>query len=68
MPKGKRTTDLRDVQSHQEVGGDARTFQELADCVRSSSEEYAAKVGDVAGELYGEIHSKMEKIYWFKNL
>ena len=34
MPKEKKTTDLRAVQGHQEVGGIARTFQELTDHVR----------------------------------
>ena len=56
MPKEKKTTVLRAVQAHQDVGGTARTFQELADHVRSSEEEYAAKGGDVMGEIDGEIH------------
>ena len=56
------------MQVHQEVGGIARTFQELADHVRSSYEEYAAKGSDVVGEIDGEIHSKMAKAIGFKNL
>ena len=56
MPNEKKTTDLRAVQAHQEVGGTSRTFQELADHVISSSEEYAAKGGDVMGEIDDEIH------------
>ena len=37
--------------------------------MRSSLEEYAAKGGDVVGEIDGEIHLKMAKMkscYWFK--
>ena len=63
MPKEKKTTDIRDVQSYQEVGGDARKFKDLAYHKRISLEEYSPKGGDVAGEIDGKIHSKMEKIY-----
>ena len=52
------------LQAHHRVGGIPRTFQDLADRVRNIKEEYAVKDGDVAGEIDGEIHSKMEKIYW----
>ena len=40
MPKKKKSTVLRAVQAHQELGGNDRKFQELADHVRSSQEEY----------------------------
>ena len=56
LPNEKKTAVLRAVQAHQEVGGTARAFQELADHVRSSQEEYAVKGGDVMGEIDGEIH------------
>ena len=56
---------MRAFQAYQDVGGDARTFQELYDHARSSYEEYAAKGDNVAGEIDGEIHSKMTNIYWF---
>ena len=44
------------VQALQEVGGTARTFQELVYHVRNSYEEYAVEGGDVMGEIDGEIH------------
>ena len=69
MPKEKKQTYLSAVQVHQEVGGTDHTFQELADHVRSISEEYAAKGSDVVGVIDGEIHSKMAKMktcYWFR--
>ena len=53
---------MRDVQALQETGGAARTFQELAEHVRSSQEEYAAKGVDLEGKIYGEIHLKIAKI------
>ena len=36
FPKEKNSTDLRAMQVHQEFGGTARIFQELADCAKSS--------------------------------
>ena len=44
------------MQAHQEVGGTTCTFQDLADDVRSSWEEYAAKGGDMMGDIDGEIY------------
>ena len=49
------------MQTYQEVGGTNRTFQELSDHMIISKEEYATKGGDVAGEIDGNIHLKMEK-------
>ena len=66
--KQMKTMDLSALQVHQEVGGVACIFQDLADHVRSISEEYAAKSSDVVGEIDGEIHLKMAKMktcYWF---
>ena len=57
------------VQSNQEVGGTDPKFKDLDNNVIRSYEEYAAeKGGNVAGDIDSEIHSKMVKIYWFKNL
>ena len=52
------------MQIHQEVGGTARTSQDLAGHVISSQDEYAAKGGNVAGEIDGEIHSKTAETCW----
>ena len=65
MPKEKNATDVRSLQSHQEVGGASLTFQEMADNERSSYEEYTANGDDMVGGIDGKIHSKMAKIYWF---
>ena len=65
LPKWKKTTDLRDLQAHHEVGGIARKFQDMDDHARSSYGECAVKGGDVAGAIDDKIHSKMAKIYWF---
>ena len=56
------------MKAHNKVGGMPVHLQDLDDHVRSSSEEYSAKGGDVVGEIDGEIHPKMEKMktcYWF---
>ena len=66
MSKEKKTTDLRAVQAHQDVGGTTRKFKELSDHARSSQEEYATKGDNVAGEIDGEIHSKVVEICWFE--
>ena len=44
------------VQGNLEVRGTACTFQDLGDHAVSSQKECAAKGGDVAGEIDGEIH------------
>ena len=43
-------------------GGIARTYQELADHVRSIEEDYADKGSDTVGEIDVKIHSKMAKM------
>ena len=53
---------LRALQAHQDAGGTDHTFQDLADHSRISNEDYAARGGDVAGEIDGNIHLNMVKI------
>ena len=50
------------MQAHQELGGNAHIFQELVYHVIIIQEEYAAKCGNVVGEIDGEIHLKMAKL------
>ena len=72
MLKEKKTTDIRAVQAHQDVGeGAVYILQDLDEHERSSYEDYTTKGGVVVGEIYGEIHSNMAKVkpwYWFKKL
>jgi len=58
LSKEKKSTDLRALRAHQEAGGTARTFQELADQAKSSQEEYAAKGGDAAGATNDGMRSE----------
>ena len=54
--KENKTTDLRVLQAHQEVGGTTCTFKYLADHARRIQEDQAAKGGDMAGQIDGKIH------------